>query len=109
MKYVAQSWDNKNTIASKFGVRIADLEDSNPSLYSRPVYPGMILKIPGYETIDLPSEGYIEYVIQPGDTLYNIAYKFKLDPRRIISQNPQIVNPGVIWPGQIIYLIYLGY
>lgn len=109
MKYIAQPWDNKNTIAFRFGVRIQDLENANTFLYSRQIYPGMILTIPGYETIDLPDEGYVEYVVQPGDTLYDIANRFNLDYRRVISQNPQIVNPGVIWPGQIIYLIYLGY
>ncbi len=109
MKYIAQRMDNINTIAYRFGVTIANLQAANPTLYSQPVYPGMILTIPGYETIDLPPEGYVEYVIQPGDTLYNIASRFNLDYRRVVSHNPQIVNPNAIWPGQIIYLIYLGY
>ncbi|MTI49580.1 LysM peptidoglycan-binding domain-containing protein [Sporosalibacterium faouarense] len=109
MKYITQPWDTIQTIASKFGVDIEAIKEANPSLYSRQIYPGIILTIPGYETIDLPPEGYVEYVVQPGDTLYNIAYRFNLDYRRVRSHNPQIVNPNVIWPGQIIYLIYLGY
>lgn len=112
MKYVVQpweTWETIETIASRFGVTEEELMQANTALYSVPVRPGMILEIPGHPTIELPAEGYIEYVIQPDDTLYNIGHRFKLDYQRIIANNPQIRNPNVIWPGQIIYLIYLGY
>jgi FOG: LysM repeat len=112
MKYIVQPWETWETIdaiASRFGVTTEQMMQANPSLYSVPVYPGMILEVPGHEEIELPAEGYIAYVVQPDDTLYRIAHRFKLDYNRVVAQNPQIKNPNVIWPGQIIYLIYLGY
>lgn len=112
MKYIVQpweSWEALDAIATRFGVTAEQLMQANTALYSVPVYPGMILEIPGYPIVELPTEGYIEYVVQPDDTLYSIGYRFKLDYQRIAAQNPQIRNPNMIWPGQVIYLIYLGY
>lgn len=112
MIYVVQpweTWETIDTIASRFGVTVDQMMKANPVLYSVPVYPGMFLEVPGRAGIDLPAEGYIEYMVQPDDSLYGIANRFKLNYNRVIAQNPQIENPNVIWPGQIIYLIYLGY
>ena len=91
MKYIVQpweTWETIDTIASRFGVSENDMMKANPVLYSVPVYPGMILEIPGHDII---------------------AHRFKLDYQRVVAQNPQIKNPNVIWPGQILYLIFLGY
>lgn len=44
------------------------------------------------------------YVVQPGDTLLAIARKFHTNLQILISYNPQIVNPDIIYPGQIINL-----
>ncbi|HVI42324.1 MAG TPA: LysM peptidoglycan-binding domain-containing protein [Anaerovoracaceae bacterium] len=112
MKYIVQpweTWETIDTIASRFGVTVDQMMKANPVLYSVPVYPGMMLEVPGHKVIDLPAEGYIEYIVQPDDSLYGISNKFKLSYNRVIAQNPQIENPNVIWPGQIIYLVYLGY
>lgn len=112
MKYIVQpweTWETIDTIASRFGVSENDMMKANPVLYSVPVYPGMILEIPGHDIIALPPEGYIEYVVQPDDSIFGIAHRFKLDYQRVVAQNPQIRNPNVIWPGQVLYLIYLGY
>ncbi|HWQ78391.1 MAG TPA: LysM peptidoglycan-binding domain-containing protein [Anaerovoracaceae bacterium] len=112
MRYIVQRWETSETIdllTTRFGITADELLQANPILQSIPIYPGIILEIPGHPTIELPPEGYIEYVVQPDDTLYNIGHRFKLDYRRIIANNPQIENPNVLWPGEIIYLIYLGY
>ena len=109
MKYIVQPWEtfeSIETIAARFGIPVNDLRMSNPILNTIAIYPCMLLKIPGYPSISLPRSGYVEYVIQPGDSIYKIANKFRLDYRKVISQNPQIVNPDLIWPGQILYLIY---
>lgn len=112
MKYVVQSWERSapmDLLTYRYGITEDQLMQANSALYSIPILPGMILEIPDHPTIELPEEGYIEYVVQPDDTLYNISHRFKLDLSRIISQNPQIKDPNRIWPGEIIYLIYLGY
>ncbi|MBR0597026.1 LysM peptidoglycan-binding domain-containing protein [Sinanaerobacter chloroacetimidivorans] len=112
MKYIVQpweTWETMNSLASRYGVTVDELRRANPILNSINLYPGMILTIPGRQAVTLPSEGYIEYVVQPGDTLFNLAKKYRLDYGRVIAQNPQLINPNRIYPGEIIYLIYLGY
>lgn len=111
MNYIVQPWETWETIdmiASRFGLKADQMIKANPVLNSVPVYPGMILEVPGYEVSGLPAGGYIAYMVQPDDSLYSIANKFKLNYGKVIEQNTQIENPNLIWPGQIIYLVYSG-
>jgi LysM repeat protein len=109
MRYIVQpweTWETIDTLAARFNVTLDELMMANPILNTARVIPGMILTIPGYPSVSLPPNGYIEYVVQSGDSIYNIANRFRLNYRNIIADNPQLVNPDVIWPGQIIYLLY---
>lgn len=45
---------------------------------------------------------YIEYVVQPGDTLSSIAKKYNTTVDAILAINPDIDNPNLIYVGQII-------
>ncbi|MBY0120829.1 LysM peptidoglycan-binding domain-containing protein [Bacillus sp. S/N-304-OC-R1] len=42
------------------------------------------------------------YTVKRGDTLWKIALHFGTGLRRIIQHNPQISDPNIIFPGQII-------
>jgi tyrosinase len=109
MKYIVQpweTWEKMGNIALRFGITLNELVDANPILKAITIYPGMILNIPVPKEATLPEKGYIEYVVQSGDSLYKIANRFHLNYKKVVSDNPQIANPNVIWPGQIIYLIY---
>ncbi len=49
--------------------------------------------------------GPIEYVIQKGDTLWGLSDRFLNDPfywPNLWSKNPQVTNPHLIYPGQIL-------
>ncbi len=109
MRYVVQPWEiweSMDTLASRFGATSQGLVAANPILSSVPISPGMVLNIPGNAEMEFPSGTYIEYIVQPGDSIFSIANRFRLDYRDVISQNPQITNADVIWPGQILKLVY---
>lgn len=49
--------------------------------------------------------GFIYYV-RPGDTIYSIARKFNITVEALLSANPQITDPDLIYSGQPICILY---
>lgn len=61
--------------------------------------------------IELREDHPREYVVQPGDTLWDIASRFLTRPWQwpaIWQANPQIDNPHLIFPGDVISLVFIG-
>ncbi|ADG82559.1 LysM peptidoglycan-binding domain-containing protein [Thermincola potens] len=46
----------------------------------------------------------MRYVVKPGDTLYIIAQRFGVTVADILAVNPQIRDPNLIFPGQVIII-----
>ena len=67
--------------------------------------------VPGYaDTVALKSDHPDRYVVQKGDTLWDISKRFLQDPWRWASVwtiNDQIKNPHLIYPGDVILLTYV--
>ncbi|MGB4637026.1 MAG: LysM peptidoglycan-binding domain-containing protein, partial [Limnochordia bacterium] len=42
------------------------------------------------------------YTVQPGDSMFLIAQRFGVSLNALIAANPQITNPNLIFPGQIV-------
>jgi hypothetical protein len=60
--------------------------------------------------IPLSAEAPDQYVVKPGDTLWDISKVFLRDPwywPEIWYLNPQVENPHLIYPGDVLKLIYV--
>ncbi|MGE5578569.1 MAG: SafA/ExsA family spore coat assembly protein [Bacillota bacterium] len=49
-----------------------------------------------------PVQGVVEYIVQPGDTMWLISQRFGVSLDTLIRANPQITNPEMIFPGEIV-------
>lgn len=65
----------------------------------------------GQDAIEINPDHPDRYVVQKGDTLWDIAGRFLTQPWRwpeIWETNPQIENPHLIYPGDIVSLVFDG-
>lgn len=91
--YTVQYGDTLWKIASKNGTTVDKLVNLN-RLTSTVIYPGKQLEIPESNT----------YRVIAGDTFYKISVKVGIPISDLIKANPQIKNPALIYPGQLINL-----
>lgn len=95
--YTVQSGDTLYAIAQRFGVTVNEILRINPDITD----PSMIY--PGQE-ITIPVSGREIYTVKAGDTLYRIAQRYGVSVDQILRINPQITDPGEIYPGQMIVI-----
>lgn len=105
MFYYVESWDSIELIAFKLGVSLSQLFQYNPSIYYQPIYIGQKLYIPLHDSKIITSQNsddtkkgnsgktndnytyLINYTIQIGDTLEDIADKFHTTKEAIMQYN----------------------
>jgi len=46
----------------------------------------------------------MEYIVQPGDTIYEIGRRFGCTVDQIVAANPNLKDPNLIYPGEILEL-----
>lgn len=51
-----------------------------------------------------PQPSATDYVVKSGDTLWGIANAYGLSLARLLQLNPQIGNPNLIFPGQVVHV-----
>jgi spore coat assembly protein SafA len=100
--YTVREGDTFFTIARQFGVSLDALVAANPQIPdpSR-IFPGQTVCIPGQQPTQCPP-GTFSYTVQPGDSMFTIAQRFGVSLDALIAANPQIPDPNVIFPGQIV-------
>lgn len=111
-EYVVQPNDTLDTIAQAFNVSVVALRVANEIDSALDLRPGQVLIIPAnapvygvYASINEPAGSQVppgeQYILQPGDTLDQIAAEKNIDTLCLIEQNG-IDDPRYIRAGQII-------
>lgn len=93
------SGDTLYKIAQRCGTNVRALRLANPELGNgNLIYPGQVLQLPG--TILGTDGGYFIYLVARGDTLKGLATRFAVSVDSLLSWNPDITNPNLIYEGQ---------
>lgn len=102
--YVVQAGDTLSEIATKYNTTLNALLLANPQIPDPSlIYPGQTIQIPG-PVIIIPNTGAKVYLVQPGDSLSEIAQRYNSSVNTLLKLNPDITNPNIIYPGQQILL-----
>ena len=107
--YVVRWGDTLSVIAQRYGLTLDALMRANGLSNAHSIYSGQRLVIPGAGSFvpqvsaaqALPASK--TYVVRPGDTLGQIAQRFGMSLGGLARLNG-IVNPSVIYPGQVLRL-----
>jgi LysM repeat protein len=97
--YTVVRGDTLFKIARQCGTTVSALRRANPEIKAdNIIYPNQVLLLPG--TI-IPGTGTVDiYIIQRGDTLSQLAGKFKTTTAKLLELNPEIKNANIIYQGQ---------
>jgi LysM repeat protein len=109
MDYRTQSGDTLSSIAAKFDVSLAALEAANPQIPDPDlIFPNELVHVPSgtgspptHTPMPVPPH-VVTYIVQSGDTKSGIAGAHGLSLGALEAANPQIPDPDVIHPGQLI-------
>lgn len=106
--YITVQWgDTLSGIAAQCGTTVDAIRAANYGL-GWWVYAGQVLYIPSgtsYDPAPQPTTGGT-YTVRWGDTLGKIAARSGISVNSILSVNPQIWNPSLIYAGQVINMPY---
>ncbi|MBO8157057.1 MAG: LysM peptidoglycan-binding domain-containing protein [Bacillaceae bacterium] len=102
--YTVRPGDTLYSIAQKLGSNVQKIEQLN-ALYPPFTDPGLIY--PGQDLI-VPylynPANQVFYFVKPGDTLYGIATRYGSNIQRVLSLNPQITDPNLIYSNTAIQI-----
>jgi LysM repeat protein len=108
MDYRTQPGDTLSGIADKFDVTLAAVEAANPQIADpNLIFPNELIHIPAggsppqNAAIPVPPH-VVTYVVQAGDTMSGIAVAHALSLDVLEAANPQVTNPRLIRPGQLL-------
>ena len=104
--YTVQRGDTLSQIASAYGVTVEHIVELNNIQDPNLIYPNEKLRITESENTNLnpisqSSSRDYTYIVQRGDTLWQIARQYGVSVRYIVRLNG-ITNPNLIFPGRIL-------
>ena len=100
-EYTVQKGDTLGAIAQRFGVGLPSLLQANPEITNpNVIYIGQRITLPG--TGPSHNTQSQKYTVKPGDTLSGIAQKFGVGLQSLRQANPQVSDPNMIYPGQVL-------
>lgn len=99
-------------IASLLGCASSEIHEDAPPPMSPPAAPEASVSAPLVaQEIRIKPSHPVQYTVKKGDTLWDIASLFLQDPwywPEIWQRNPQVENPHLIFPGDILTLVYIN-
>jgi membrane-bound lytic murein transglycosylase D len=108
--YTVKKGDTIYDIAKEFGVSRKELLAANKGVKPRRLRPGMIIYIPQSagirgtkSTLKKTRVTTVPYIIKKGDTLYDIAKKYRIPRKKLFALNKGI-KPERLRPGSKIYI-----
>ena len=101
-RYTVERGDTMFLIARRFDIELSRLIQANPHIEDPArLNVGDVLCVPGDPDFQCPP-GTDTYTVQSGDTMIDIARRFGVTLEALIGNNPQIENPNLIFPGDVI-------
>lgn len=107
--YTVRSGDTLSSIASHHGVSLSALEHANPQIKNpNKIYVGETIHIPGKggstPPKSTPKPATHNYTVRRGDSMSSIASHNGVSLAALERANPQIHNPNVIYPGEVVHI-----
>ncbi|MDQ7793563.1 MAG: LysM peptidoglycan-binding domain-containing protein [bacterium] len=103
--YVVRPGDTLTAVADRFGIPRDRLIRANPEVADPDrIFPGQVLRVPLVQpTLPVVQRAAFEYLVQPGDTLGDIAAAFGVSTGSLRQANP-LADPVRLFPGQVLYV-----
>lgn len=106
--YVVARGDTLKALAARFGTSMDVLASLNAIYNYNLIYEGQRMTVPNGVIVTpppvTPPPASGTYTVQKGDTLRKIADRLGVTVNDILAVNPQIINPSLIYAGQVINL-----
>ena len=98
-EYIVKAGDTLSSIAVAFNTSMAAIQLLNNLDDARIVRVGQVLKLPAGKLHPDESPWWFVYIVQPGETLSDIALKFRV-PLNDLQRVNEITNPALVRAGQ---------